>query len=63
MFNSYTFKVYMYLLPPHIFKEAAKPGGNCGKKHRRGLDHTSIFAPDRNVLDQNLLIILSLSST
>ena len=53
----------IYLLPPHIFEEAAKPGGNCGKKHRRGFDHTTIFAPDRNVLDQNLLIILSLSST
>ena len=46
MFNFYTFKAYMYLLPSHIFQEAAKPGRNCGKKHRRGFDHTTIFAPD-----------------
>ena len=38
--------IYMYLFPSHIFEEAAKPGRNCGKKHRRGFDHTTIFAPD-----------------
>ena len=57
MFSLCTFKAYMYLFPSHIFEEAAKPGRNCGKKHRRGFDHTAIFAPDRNVLDQNFFRI------